>query len=205
MQTSMFINGLKYVIPCQNRLSSKSMGTITSEQYQNLCAIVKNCLKDHRMSITDERAKQAFQALGRLFDDYQQKKLSRKLQLQAQHEHRIVRSIQCLIRSQKDIIIRRTDKSKVFYIGKASDFAHKTEEYMLKTQAYQEIPSDHCPLADNLKAVQTLLEYLRTKNALTEKQCKQLSPKLNQLELGHYHALPKPHKVIILFHLIYST
>ena len=180
------------------------MDTITSEQYQNLCTIVKNCLKDHRMSISDERAKQAFQTLKRLFYDYQQKKLSRKLQLQAQHEHTNVRSIQSVLRSQKDIIIRRTNKSKVFYIGKVSDFAHKTEEYMLKKQAYQEIPSHHCPFADNLKAVQTILEHLRTRNALTEQQCKELSPKLKQLELGHYHALPKPHKAIILFYLFYS-
>lgn len=203
MQMAMFINGLKYIIPCQNQFSRKSVDIIINEQYENLCTIVKNCLKDHRMSITDERAKQAFQALKHiLYEKFQSKKLSRKLNLRAQREYKIVQSIQRLIRQRlSDIIIRRTDKSKVFYIGKASDFARKIEEYMLKTQAYEEITSGRCPLADNLKVVQTLLDFLLTKNALTEKQRKQLSPKLNQLELGHYHGLPKPHKVI-LFQLI---
>ena len=199
MQISMLINGLKYIIPCQNRFSRKSIDIITMEQYQSLCTTIKNCLADHRMSITDERAKQAFQALKHLLDEFNSIKLSRKEQLRAQYEYKIVRSIQYLIRHRKDIIIRRTDKSKVFYIGKASDIARKTQEYMLKTQAYEEITSGHCPLAENLKAVHALLEYLMKTNALTGKQCRQITPKLNQLELGHYHALPKPHKVII-FH-----
>ena len=186
----MLINGLKYIIPCQNRFSRKSIDIITMEQYQSLCTTIQNCLADHRMSITDERAKQAFQALKHLLDEFNSIKLSRKVQLRAQHEYKIVRSIQYLIRHRKDIIIRRTDKSKVFYTGKASDIARKT-------QAYEEMTSGHCPLAENLKAVHSLLEYLIKTNALTGKQCKQLAPKLNQLELGHYRALPKPHKVII--------
>ena len=66
---------------------------------------------------------------------------------------------------------------------------------MLKTKAYEEITNGRCPLADNLRAVQTLLDYLVAKNALTKNQHNQLSPKLNNLELGHYHGLPKPHKV----------
>ncbi|CAF1207319.1 unnamed protein product [Didymodactylos carnosus] len=65
---------------------------------------------------------------------------------------------------------------------------------MLRTQAYEEITDDHCPLADNLRAVQTLLDYLVTKNGLTKKQCHYLLPKLGNLELRHYHGLPKPHK-----------
>jgi hypothetical protein len=75
---------------------------------------------------------------------------------------------------------------------------------MLKTQAYEEITNGCCPLADNVIAVQNLLDYLVTKNALTKKQRNQLSPKLNQLELSHYHGLPKPYKVN-LFQLIYYS
>ena len=61
----------------------------------------------------------AFQALKHLLNEFNTIKLSRKVQLRAQHEYKIVRSIQYLICHRKDIIIRRTDKSKVFYIGKA--------------------------------------------------------------------------------------
>ena len=66
---------------------------------------------------------------------------------------------------------------------------------MLKTEAYEEISNGRCPLADNLRALQTLLDYLVTKNVLTKKQRDRLCPKLNKLELGHYHGIPKPHKV----------
>jgi len=92
-------------------------------------------------------------------------------------------------------VVRRTDKNKVFYIGKAADFKRKAEDYMLKTEAYEEITNGRCPLADNINAVKTLLNYLVTKKALIEKQAKRLCPKSGNWELGHYHGLPKPHKV----------
>jgi hypothetical protein len=200
----MFINGLKYVIPCQSRFSRKSINEIITEQYQNISTTIKNCLKDNRILITDERAKQASSALQRIFDEFRLKKLPKKLTIRAQREYKIVQSIQRLIRQRLDIVVRRTDKSKVFYIGKAADFVHKAQEYMLKTEAYQEITNGRCPLADNLLSVQTLLEFLVTKNALTRKQHKQLSPKLNELELGHYYGLPKPHKVNLFRSKYYS-
>ncbi|CAF4264973.1 unnamed protein product, partial [Rotaria sordida] len=35
-QMSMFINGLKYIIPCQNQFSGKSIEKLVSEQYQSI-------------------------------------------------------------------------------------------------------------------------------------------------------------------------
>ena len=40
------------------------------------------------------------------------------------------------------------------------------------------------------------------RNVLTKKQRNYLVPKLNKLELGHFHGLPKPHKVIIFSSMI---
>jgi hypothetical protein len=200
----MFIKGLKYIIPCQSRFSCKSIDQIVTEQCQNISTIVKNCLKDNQMSITDERAKQAFPALEHLLHELYSKQLSGKLGIRAQHEHKIVESIQRLIRQRSDIVVRRTDKSKVFYVGKADDFKRKAEEYMLKTKAYEAITNGCCPLANILSAVQALLDYLVTKNALNKAQRNKISPKLDNLELGHYHGLPKPHKVK-LFQSIYSN
>jgi hypothetical protein len=74
---------------------------------------------------------------------------------------------------------------------------------MLKTQAYEEITSGRCPVADDLRTVQTLLDYLMNKNVLTKKYHKRMFPKLNKLELGHYHGLPKPHKVSVFSRLIF--
>ncbi|CAF3740828.1 unnamed protein product [Rotaria sp. Silwood1] len=193
-QMSMFINGLKYIIPCQSRFSRKPVEQIVTDQYRSISATVKNCLKDHRTSTADQRANEAFQALQSILHELQQKKLSTKLRKRAIHEYRIVQSIRRLLHNRPDIVIRRTDKSKVFYIGRATDFIRKAEEYMLKTNAYQEIIHGSCPLSGMLHAVQTLLSRLVTQKAITIQQRNKISPKLDQLELGHYHGLPKPHK-----------
>ena len=204
----MFIHGLKYIVPGQNQYSRKSINDIVAEQYQNISRTVKGCLNDHRMSVTDDRAKQTFPALERLLYDMYSKALPRNLARRAQREYRIVRSIHRLIRQRPDIVVRRTDKSKVFYIGKADIFERKAQEYMIKTEAYEEIRDGSCPLAVNLHAVQTLLDYFVTRKALTKKQANKLLPNLNKLELGHYYGLPKPHKVsYFLFdhHVVYSS
>jgi hypothetical protein len=199
-QMSMFINGLKYIIPCQKQFARKSIEQIVSKQYQNTSELIKRCLWDHRISTNDERAKQAFQALEHILPAFQLKKLPRKLTARAHHEHQLVQTVKRLLGQRSDIIIRRTDKSKVFYIGKTTDFVHKTQEYMLKTQAYEEITNGRCPLSNTFDAVKTLFKLLVTKNALTQKQQYLVLPKKEQLELGHYHAQPKPHKVnIFLF------
>lgn len=192
----MFINGLKYVIPCQSQFNRhKSIDNIMNDQYETVSKTVKDCLRDNKILVTDAKAKQAFETLKSIFHQCQSKKLSKKLKIRAQREYKIVRHIQRLIYQRSDIVIRRTDKSKVFYIGKASDFERKSYEYMLKTEAYEEISNNRCPLADNLYAVQTLLDCLVTKHVLIKKQRDRLCPQLDKLELGHYHGIPKPHKV----------
>ncbi|CAF4719425.1 unnamed protein product [Rotaria sp. Silwood2] len=134
-QMSMLINGFKYIIPCQSRFSRQSISEIITEQYQKISSTVKDCLKDHRIPIDDEHATQAFSALECILNNCQFQKLSKKLERRAQHEYKIVRSIQRLICRRSDIVVRRTDKNKVFYIGKAADFDRKAEDYMLRTEA----------------------------------------------------------------------
>ncbi|CAF1549462.1 unnamed protein product, partial [Rotaria sordida] len=112
-QMSMFINGLKYVILCQSQFSSKSIEQLVSEQYQNLSTTVKNCLQDHQIPTANKRAEEAFQALQCILHELQSKKLSRKLEKRAKREYKIVQSIRRLLRDRSDIVIRRTDKSKV--------------------------------------------------------------------------------------------
>ena len=133
----MFINGFKYITPCQSRFSRQSIDQIITEQYQKISSIVKHCLQDHRISIHDERATQAFSALQHILNKCQVQKVSKKLRTRAEYEYKIVQSIQRLLRRRSDIVVRRTDKNKVFYIGKAVDFERKAEDYMLKTAAYE--------------------------------------------------------------------
>ena len=66
-QLSMLINGFQYITPCQCRFSRTPIDQIIAEQYQNVCTIIKDCLKDNRILITDKRAKQAFFSIGIYF------------------------------------------------------------------------------------------------------------------------------------------
>ena len=67
---------------------------------------------------------------------------------------------------------------------------------MLKTQVYEEITNGHCPLADNLRAVQNVLDYLVKQKVITKAQRDKLLPNSNKLELAHLYTLPKVHTVI---------
>ena len=194
-QMLMFIHGLKYVTPCQSRFSRQSIDDRVTEQYESISTTVQSCLRDHQMSTTDDRANEAFAALKCILKECHSKPVPSYLMRRAKHERNVVRSIKRLLRGRNDIVVRRTDKCKVFYIGKADDFSRKAEEYMSRTEAYEEISDGRCPLADNLRAAQTLLDYLLLKRALTKRQHQKLLPKLNKLELAYYHGLPKPHKV----------
>ena len=96
------------------------------EQFKNVSTVVKDCLKDNGVLITDERAKQAFQALEYIFHECESKKPSKKLKYRAWREYKVVQSIKRLILQRIDIVSRRTDKSKVFYIGRAADFERQS-------------------------------------------------------------------------------
>ncbi|CAF1666606.1 unnamed protein product [Didymodactylos carnosus] len=112
----------------------------------------------------------------------------------AQREHKLVKHLQQLLQSRPDIIVLPIDKGKGFYIGSRASIEYKTQEYMDKTEAYKEITDGRCPLADSLRAVQTLLDYLVKQKTITKRQRNKLSPNLNNLELAHLHTLPKTHK-----------
>jgi hypothetical protein len=159
----MFIHGLKYVTPCQSRFSRQSIDERVIEQYENISTIVQSCLHDHQMSTTDDRTKQAFTASQCISKECHLKTVPSYLMRRAEHERNVVRGIKRLLLGRNDIVVRRTDKCKVFYIGKA-------EDYMSRTAAYEEISDGCCPLADNLRAMQTLLDYLLLKHALTKRQ-----------------------------------
>ena len=194
-EMSMLIHGLKYVIPCQSRFSRLSVDELVNRQYESMSSVIKRCLQDNYMSITDDRAKRAFAALKELLQKLYSKPTKKNVLRSARRELHILRHLKIILKQRPDIVIRRTDKCKVFYVGRAEDFTRKTEEYMAKTEAYEEVKTGRSPLADMLQAVQALLNYLFSKKALTKKQCQYLSPKMDQLELAHYHGLPKPHKV----------
>jgi hypothetical protein len=194
-QMSLLINGLKYIQPCQSRSSRKPMEQILTEQYKNISTTVKACLRDNRMSKIDRRAQQAFSELERMLRELPLKKVPKRLGIRAQREHKIIRSIQRLLRQRPDVIVCQVDKTKTLYFGNAAVNASKAHDYMTKTKAYQEITDGRSPLVDSFHAVQKLLDDIVKTKGLTEKQSKKLRPNQNTLELAHYHTLPKVHKV----------
>lgn len=192
----MINNGFQYVIPGQLRCSTRRSTTqMLEEQFQTISTIVKKCLKDHYIFTTDARAKAAFTALEHRLKDCSLKPWSKRYRRRARRELGLVRSIQTILHRRPDIVLRRTDKSKVFYIGKLDEFERKAAEYMMKTNAYEEIIDGRCPLADQLQKVQYLLSYLLTNKAITKALYNRLTPNLGRIELAHYHGMPKPHKV----------
>ena len=194
-QMSMFIKGLKYIAPCQSQFSKKTKEERMNEQYQALLNVIKKCLGDNSVSASDQRAQQAFSELQQLHHHLHMKKLPHRLGIRAKRECSLVKSIQRLINRQPHIVVRRTDKSKVFYIGRMEDFLKKAMDYMVKTEAYTEILSNESPLQQNYNRVKTTVETLWKNKIIDRQQQNRLLPQLKTLELAHLHFIPKPHKV----------
>ena len=94
------------------------------------------------------------------------------------------------------MIIRQTDKSKVFHLGSAEDHYCKALKYMTDTNAYLEIPSGINPFMDHLRAVLALIDPLLKKQAIDLKLWKhRMRPDVKAIELADLYFIPKPHKV----------
>jgi hypothetical protein len=155
---SMFINGLKYVSPCQTQFNittttGQSIDVILKEQFENLFTIVKSCLNDHGILSNDIRVKIALPELQHIVNEFKSQKIPKQLGRRARHENKIIQSIRRLLRQRPDIMICRTDKTKTLYIGNRTTMIRKAYEYMAKTTAYEEITNGRSPLAHILQAL----------------------------------------------------
>ena len=93
----------------------------------------------------------------------------------------------------KKVILQKTDKSKVFHLGKLDDYRLKSKEYMDKTQAYQCL-GDMNPLPALLERTNKYLLDLRLAKWISQKQYELLCVKPEDAELAHLYYLPKTHK-----------
>jgi len=105
---------------------------------------------------------------------------------------RLVKRLKYKIRLASTVL-RKTDKSKVFHLGKVGDYEKKSKEYMDKTQAYQCLGTID-PLPDLIQRTNKYLLDLRLVKWISQKQYEQLSIKPNEVELAHLYYLPKAHK-----------
>ncbi|CAF3996080.1 unnamed protein product, partial [Rotaria sp. Silwood1] len=106
--------------------------------------------------------------------------------------HRLIKRLKYKIKSA-NIILRKSDKSKVFHLGREEDYNKKSEYYMEKTQAYKCLGKEE-PSPDLITRTNKYLLDLRLAKWITQKQFEQLSINPNEVELAHLYYLPKAHE-----------
>ncbi|CAF4037931.1 unnamed protein product [Rotaria sordida] len=111
--------------------------------------------------------------------------------IRARRELKLVKSIRRKLKKYK-LVLRETDKSGVFHIGRARDYERKAKEYRQKTVAYKELTSN--PFDEIFYKVIQLLNQLRLAKKINEWQKQKMMPIRNKIELAYMYFLPKPHK-----------
>ncbi|CAF2892523.1 unnamed protein product [Rotaria sp. Silwood2] len=186
--------GLKYIPPCQSRFYHRQpVEKIIEREYSRLYdENIKN-LTDYTFSTRDKRAIEYFTEIKNLLEQLYTKPLPTKLKRHARYMYKMIKSMQRKLQ-KANIAVGQTDKSKLFFFIDAQEYQEKITNYMNKTNAYQEISSGICPLADNLHLVILLLDHLVQRNEITNEQYKQMYPNLKTLELAHIYFNLKVHK-----------
>ncbi|CAF5155877.1 unnamed protein product, partial [Rotaria sp. Silwood1] len=111
--------------------------------------------------------------------------------MRARRELKLIKSIRRKLNRYK-LILRETDKSGVFHIGRASDYERKAIEYREKTGAYEELTSN--PFNDIICAATQLLNQLKSIKRISEWQRLKMMPGRKKTELAYMYFLPKAHK-----------
>ncbi|CAF3870391.1 unnamed protein product [Rotaria sp. Silwood1] len=186
--------GLKYIPPCQSHFYfSQPVEKIIEREYNRLHGENVKNLTDYTFSTKDSRAIEYFTEIKNLLEQLYTKPLPTKLKRHAQYIYKMIKSMQRKLR-QANIAVGQTDKSKLFFFIDAQEYEEKIRNYMNKTNAYNEITSGICPLANDLHLVILLLDHLLQRNQITKEQYKQMYPNLKALELAHIYFNLKVHK-----------
>ncbi|CAF1301890.1 unnamed protein product, partial [Rotaria sordida] len=192
---SYLTNGPKYVPPCQSRFSSGTIDKIILREYNHIIQSFEKGLTKNCISASDQRAKDFFTGIDDLLRRLHTNTLSPKLLARAQYEHRIMKSTQRQIK-KSNVIIRITDKSKVFHLGSVQDYHEKALQYMQDTNAYREITSSINPYQQHVQTVLALIDPMLKKGEINRELWKQyMRPNSVTTELAHLYFVPKPHKI----------
>ncbi|CAF4290470.1 unnamed protein product, partial [Rotaria sp. Silwood2] len=115
-----------------------------------------------------------------------------KNSLKKKNYHRLIKRLKYRMKIA-NTILRKSDKPKVFHLGKSEEYKKKSDEYMKKTQAYKCLGKED-PLPDLIQRTNGYLLHLRLAKWITQKQYEQLCINPNEVELAHLYYLPKAHK-----------
>ncbi|CAF4063443.1 unnamed protein product [Adineta steineri] len=188
-------NGPPFIPVCQSHFSNLSIDARITKQYDAFVNCFKNSFHDNCISGSDQRAKDFFASIKNLLLISHTTPLSPKLLVRARYEQQMIKTINW-IRNKHDIIIQRSDKSKVFHLASANSYHEKSLAYMEKTQAYQEIQSGINPIKDHYDHILTILKPLLNKKVINLNIWKQyMYPNIQTIELPHLYFIPKPHKI----------
>jgi hypothetical protein len=151
----------------------------------------------HRKKITTGRSIRAFIAeldvlLQSLHDQQLSSRSNNTTSVRKINYARTVKRLKHKFRS-KNVILRKTDKSKVFHLASTEHYQQRSDEYMEKTQAYTCLGTED-PLPDLITRTNKYLLDLRLAKWLGQKHYEQLCIRANEVELAHLYYLPKAHK-----------
>ena len=107
--------------------------------------------------------------------------------------NRIIKRLKHKLHSA-NIILQRTDKSKVFHLGKILDYQKKSKDHMDKTKAYKCL-GDINPLPELIERTNKYLLNLRLIHWISQKQYENLCVNKNEVKLAYLYYLPKAHKL----------
>ncbi|CAF4135759.1 unnamed protein product, partial [Adineta steineri] len=188
-------NGPPFIPICQSHFSNSSVDIRITKQYDTLVNSFKNSFHDNCVSGSDQRANDFFASIKDLLLISHTTPLPSKLLARAQYEQQMIKTIR-YTRNKHNIIIQRSDKSKVFHLASANSYHDKSLMYMEKTHAYQEIESGINPIKDHFDRIVALLKPLLNNKAINLNIWKQyMYPNIQKIELPHLYFIPKPHKV----------
>ncbi|CAF1403704.1 unnamed protein product [Adineta steineri] len=188
-------NGPPFIPICQSHYSNLSIDTRLTKQYDAFVNCFKNSFHDNRISGSDQRANDFVASIEDLLLICHTTPLSPKLLARAQYERQMITTIE-RIRNKHNIIIQRSDKSKVFHLASANSYHDKSFTHMKKTQAYQKIESGINPIKDHFDRIVALLKPLLNNNAINFNIWKQkMYTNIQTIELPHLYFIPKPHKI----------
>ena len=107
--------GLKYVQPCRSRFSQQLINEIIKQVYTKIHKRISDNLYNYCITSSDQRAVDQFVSMKQLLQQLYTTPLPPRLAARVQYNHRMVQSIKHRLQ-QANVIVRPTDKSKVFYL-----------------------------------------------------------------------------------------
>ena len=192
-----FVSGPTYIRPNQSALRPVQQREQQIDQQLN--KIMKK-LKKYMAEVDDHPRIPPTSSLYKFYSDRLRTYLIHRYmtplplidQLRARRELKIVKSIRRKLKKYK-LVLRETDKSGVFHIGRAIDYKRKVAEYRQKTGAYEELTSN--PFNEIIGNATQLLNQLKVLKKITEGQRICMMPIRDKTELAYMYTLPKAHKV----------